>query len=551
MKKFNLILLLICFFALLPLASSQIQQITMCGVLANNNAEYQLQNDIYNVDGNQSCITITGNNTVFDGNGYSIGNGTRQAQLSGNYVSDSNFTSVALNISRATNVTVYGLTARNITTGIYMDRVTNSSIYNNQIVENVTIGVFAYNSSFNFFKNLSISTNTELNDNGVTSLPVGFTLSYSYNNMINDTFLTNWAIASALGGEGYWIEYSDNNTFWNNIGNGTDDAGFALVNSNYNQVINHSEIGDGAECYIFYGTSIYNDINSSICTKDHGGPIKAMRAFSGTYFNNIDGFVITNTAIRRPLDFEATGDKGNGTFKNMILNDPQDFAIYLGESHNLIFKNITIIESTPAADPTLYVQYNATNISFIDMVGLSSVEMINSIIDLSFEDTSHGKVFFNTPIFQNSSNISSDIVILDRNITVNASKSDFNTSINLTFYTSAITSPIIYRDGNLCDSSDCVLSSDSTPTIIKYQVTTGGEYFLGESPASSTCSTLENSAYNLILITLALLILVMVVVSLYNYKNLSPKIIVIVFVAAIIGILLISAIAGVITTNCG
>ncbi len=104
--------------------------------------EYVLNSNINNY-ASGTCIKITSNDVVLDGNGFTI-DGIKAGSTYGVYVYNTSFT--------LSNVTVKNLIATDWDNGIYYRYVNNGKIINDTTLSNINSGIWVRNSDNNLIK---------------------------------------------------------------------------------------------------------------------------------------------------------------------------------------------------------------------------------------------------------------------------------------------------------------------------------------------------------------------------------------------------------------
>ncbi|MCX6706817.1 MAG: hypothetical protein NT001_01605, partial [Candidatus Woesearchaeota archaeon] len=180
------------------------KNISACGILNSANTEYYLTNNITSAG---TCLNVTANNVTIDGNGYWITYGTAGTDYTYGIVVD-NFNFTVVKNARITEGATTGL----YKSGIYFNKSSNGSIFNNMIntsgSQHDGIYLFTmsdFNSVFNNTINIT-GPSSETNGN------IHISSNSNSNNIANNTILNKAVVTN-----GVLIElYSASNTLYNN-----------------------------------------------------------------------------------------------------------------------------------------------------------------------------------------------------------------------------------------------------------------------------------------------------------------------------------------------
>jgi parallel beta-helix repeat protein len=334
------------------------------------NSSYTMSYNFYGAPFNVSplasaeCVVINASNLVFDCNGYSI---TDTGTV--------NSIGILLNGS-ITNVTVKNCHVSSYSySGYYLHNV-NSSIFTDDIVENITShndGFDLDGSSFNNFTRIN-STNS----------PYDF---YMWTGANNNTVINSWLIGGLntddvadVTGSGNVFRnitaYSLNDTssdalFWvfaayNNTFDGikllyTTADGFGFVSSSADNVIENSNINGSAYGVSFRPGTLRNTIINSALSGNLLG---------GVYFNSASGTLSGNTISgnsgKGVYDFNSTATMSGDRF----FNNGQDLNVTL-PSFGQSFNATAVIFDNPSGNWQYYTNLSLTDIPFGGAYGIS------------------------------------------------------------------------------------------------------------------------------------------------------------------------------------
>jgi len=224
--------------------------ITNAPYLINTPGTYYLNNSI-SFDG--TAITITCNDVVINGNGYTISSTAMTPSGRGIYADG------------FSNITIKNVTIDHFESGIYLNNISDSLIENTTLHDNMA-GILIWTVSDCTLTNntayqngygiqIKSSSNNTITNNNVTSCMRGIDLLYSSNNTItnNNAALNNDA--------GIYLDDSSNNDIYNNFFNNTNNVVIDASTNNWNASV---ENGGGNYWFLPNGTGhseTQNDTN--------------------------------------------------------------------------------------------------------------------------------------------------------------------------------------------------------------------------------------------------------------------------------------------------
>jgi parallel beta-helix repeat protein len=347
-----------------------------CTVI-NSPGVYSLTGDITNST-NYSCITISSNNVVLDGQGHTI-DGIRGLENSqyGIYVNkaaknltnvtiknliltdwnsvavyfkdvynsnvlnvnaNSNEYGIYLNTSSYVNITSCNITS-NTLDGIRADSSNNSNLMNNTANSNYR-GLALYTSSTNIIANNNLDTNAggldiySSNNNLIIKNTANFN---GYNGIAlyesSDNNLTN-NTANSNGGKGIYLDASSNNILTNNNA-GSNNEGIYLLNSNDNIFKNNNADSSSEDFGIYLESSSNNILTNNTANSNSNN--------YGIYLESSD----TNNLTDNNISLNGGGilirtSNSNNFIDNFLLNNARQYITLDSGSQNNIFINQTI-----------------------------------------------------------------------------------------------------------------------------------------------------------------------------------------------------------------
>ncbi len=242
------------------------QTISSCTTISSAGS-YVLGADIKN-NADTTCINITSNDVIFDGNGYTItGNGT------GN----------GIYINNARGVIVHNLNTRNFHNGIYLANSWGNNLANNTASSNNWHGIVLENSWNNNLANNTVSSNRES----------GFYLINSWNNSLA------YNIAISNSQNGFYLINSWKNNLGNNLTDNTassnDQSGIYLLDSWISNLANNTVSSNNQSGLYLVNSWNSNLANNTISSNNQSGVYLEDSWNSDVYnnvFNNTNNFQI-------------------------------------------------------------------------------------------------------------------------------------------------------------------------------------------------------------------------------------------------------------------
>jgi len=436
-------------------------------------------------------ITLSGNNTVFDCDGYTIQGEANSAINLG--------TGSTNNTIKNCNINLNGTTSKN---GILGYRANNLTVQNN------TINVSTHHAIY-----LSLrSSNSTIQGNNIfgdSSTPLIYLLNEPFNITIRDNNITE--------GDRYSIRYY-NGSKHNHILNNTiisSQYGIQLFSGTYNSTIENNTVtcsgnycieirSNASENTLFnntlinggYSLSLHTNVtkttiyNNTISTNSSDGTraIRLTNASHNRIFNNtlttfdlgiqvylesINNSFLDNTITATDdLGFEIHTRSSNNTISGNTITVSDDYGIrFLTSSSDNIAKNniITITDAYALSfesDSRNNIAWNNTwstdRLSVRDITSLSNVNSIvynTSNVDINFNSTnlnvSEGGTF----------GLGKNLSIVGNEVFVNITNfPSFNRSAHITIFGTdslSLSSRIPYQNGTACTGSVCTEVSDA------------------------------------------------------------------------------------------
>ncbi|MBI5228850.1 right-handed parallel beta-helix repeat-containing protein, partial [Candidatus Micrarchaeota archaeon] len=286
---------------------------TACGTLNSPNTVYQLSQSLSTTG---TCFTITADNIVLDGNGFTIsGDGG-----SGDYGVSA--------VSRK-NLTIKNLKITGFQRGISFESVDNSFVDSVVVSSNVSSGVhllsssnntishtIVYNTSFAGFYLYStwpgISKNNTYSFNTVYSLycPSGSSYGFivvgdagEYQSPVNNTFYSNTAFNNSGyygNGYGFYVSSAPNNNLFANNTAYKNPVGFYEMKSNNNSFINNTAVNNTLGFYLIDTNFTILSNNTAFNNSEYGFYLysnsRYNRLYNNTAFNNFHhGFCLESS----------------------------------------------------------------------------------------------------------------------------------------------------------------------------------------------------------------------------------------------------------------
>jgi parallel beta-helix repeat protein len=514
-------------------------------------------NVYYTIPGSYSDTTVM-NGTISDF-GRGISNSGDDGSFSDLYTS-SNTYAIYLDSSSGSNIT--NISAEDDIYGIYLDSSSGSNIKNISADVPIGVGVALDSSSGNTITDAAIDTD---------GWGIGIDISASSNNILTGiTANSNWfgislgassdnnvltdITASSNNAHGFYIASSSNSILTNINASSNGDEGFFFTSSPNNILTNINASSNGYQGGIYFLSSPNNTLtnitaNSNahglffqtspdntltnivanentgvlessglyIISSSHNNVITNVTANSNdmgiTLFSSSNN-IVTNTSMRdcandgvnyySCLNIWASH---NNTVSGGVVNSSALYLLYVWESENSTFTDLTLINATANA---VLVEVNSINNTFEDLT-IQNTTMTafnitssndNSIINNTFsetpwdyyvydstvleyglngssleiENTDGSLKFLNTSLYAWGSNLSSVISITQNNIFVNSSFSPgFNTTANVT-----LNSIPFYPTKIVADWDDDGVFEDCPSTVctnLSYNDTTGAFAF--------------------------------------------------------------------------
>jgi len=346
-------------------ASAQVTNVSACGAISSPGT--YLLNKSLSVS-SSTCINITSDNVIFDGQGYSIhGSSLSTANSYGVYVYNSgqalgNVTVKNLVVTdwyygiyyrSAENGTIENNTAYSNTYGIYLsvssngntittntlDRNEGSGIYLNGASSNTITNNTAYsntNTYYDFYLGgISLhnsSSNTITNNNASNNNVDGIFLNQSSNNYLANNNATSNTYSGILVGSG-----SDGNTITNNNATSNNRNGISLHNSSSNTITNNNATSNNRNGislnYFSNGNTIAN--NKALSNANYGILLQ----------DSSNNYVANNTAHSKSSSYAGIylySSGGGTTINNTITNNNASntgTGIYLNDADNSTITN--------------------------------------------------------------------------------------------------------------------------------------------------------------------------------------------------------------------
>lgn len=329
MKLYYIFILMLLF--LIP-ESYALTNVSACGTLSTANEYYQLNQSI---NSSGTCITINANNITLDGVGYTI---NYSQSATGYGINNSGgFDNILIkNISF-----IQGSSSANYI--IYSNGMSNSIISDNTLTNQYDIGIyFDYGfSSFNnsVVRNLINSSITSSYKGGIRFVSVSVDITHTYNNISNNTIITN-----------------------QNINHGISCSAYCHYNIISNNIINSS--GTNAR-NIYLDVSTHNSVKlNSISSTGQGANTIQIGSLSD------DNLIVNNTLYITGLSASglvlADADLNNITSNNITVAGTSESGIYVeaGASNNNFLNNAIFL--TGAASEAVGLYTNSAFNTFIN-----------------------------------------------------------------------------------------------------------------------------------------------------------------------------------------
>lgn len=325
-----------------------------CGTITKNTKLTQ------NITTNGTCFTIAASNIVLNGGEHTItGNGTGFGVINNGY----------------TNVTIKNFAGiSNFETGIQLESVSSSSIYNN---------VLQNNKAYGFFTNFSDHNNITLNTaqhNGQYGFY--FINRSSYNHLEANTAFNN----SNYGG--FLLIYDSNhNRLISNkaYDNSANDAGIFLQLNFNNTLINNAVYNSGWGILLSYSSN-----NTLINNTVYGiNPHEAVKVVYESHYNNLSSNTIHDSSYGLVLDGGYGGVMHTSADHNTVYDNTfYDFFISTNVNHSLL--NSNVISASKANEYGIYlkgsshdnslINNNITSLQSWEILDHTGADVLNSIL---------------------------------------------------------------------------------------------------------------------------------------------------------------------------
>jgi len=366
-------MMLMAMFIVLFASVSNAETLKIDGCTAiNSPGHYLIVNDLVNLTA-ETCISITSNNVILDGDGHSI-QGTPQKFRTGVLIHSP---------YGIVNVTVRNITVENWYYGVYIKKAEDVEISFSKIANTSRHGIHVSNST-----SIQIDSN-RLTNNGVG---ISFEGGSEYIVVSNSTIEKNldgiYIIDSSNGlferniirnnWGGIWISGSfqiviSNNTIYLNK------DGIWISRSDHN-LISNNEIWNNENGIWIFDYSLYNTFKDNVIYENNLG----LKMFNYTTFNTIYNNIFNNT-INVELDnttqntWNASKSSGRNIIYGMVIG-----GNYWAESNNTGYSQICIdVDVDGICDLPYHI--NNKNIDYLPLTNIQVAEIVLDSINDSLE----------------------------------------------------------------------------------------------------------------------------------------------------------------------
>ncbi len=306
-------------------------KINNCTVISSP-GEYVLTTDIIN-SANITCISITSNDVVFDGNGHTIDGVIGTSTTYGVHVYNPN---VSLS-----NVIVKNLTVTDWYFGILLEFSSNSKLIGNTANSNYWDGIL-----------VGYSGNNMLMDNTASNNQAGIYLAHSNSNMLSGNNVSSNKLegivmdnssSNTLSGNmansrsyhGIDMRYSDYNTLSGNTANSNSRDGFRISSSSNNNLTNNN-----ASKNKDFGIYLFNSSDNKLIGNTAESNNNETNSNLGKGINLEDSnnnLLNGNNAWNNFHGLSLISSSGNALSGNNVSNS--DVGIYILSNHNMLSGN--------------------------------------------------------------------------------------------------------------------------------------------------------------------------------------------------------------------
>ena len=429
-------------------------RISDCSVLNETGRTYILQNNLATTG---TCLTIGADNITLDGAHYNIDG-------------DDGSSDYGLNATDVRRLTLKNLNFTDFDSGIYLEKVNDSTINDNKINSILLghgIGVYSSN-------NNTIENNTILESH--LSAGDGIYLTISSFNNISRNNLSNY-----LSNGIYLGSTSKNNTIELNVVRNTSNDGILFQSSgnNYNIIRDNNLTNTGdLEINGAYNKVLRNTIKHS---KD-----------SGIFLNAAHNSILENNTIINASKGIHIGLSENVSVRGGIINASRSYAMYFLLSGNSGNNNATIINvsvvNTSYSGYDFYDDNSITptindSLTLIDMSNIGNYSFRFGT-NLTFKKTGLGEIKFLESIIASGTNLTNDIRISSNLAHVEIGDNPgLNKSANISLYgtpAGSISNPDMLRDVSNCSSTVCHNFTTLTAETVVFNVTGWSNYSIGD-----------------------------------------------------------------------
>ena len=364
-----LVIAFIVFFS--SISHAETLKIDRCSVI-DTPGYYLVVSDLTNLTA-ETCIMITSNDVILDGNGHTI-KGVSQKFRTGVLIHS---------LFQIENVTITNITVKNWYYGIYIRNAKDVEISFSKITNNSRYGTYISNSTLilienNRFANNGVGFSFEKNSKSFTA----------YNNTIEDNLDGIYIIDSSHGlidrntirnnWGGIWIFSSfqvvaSNNTIYKNK------DGIWISRSDYN-VISNNRIYENENGVWIFDYSLYNTLKGNVVYKNGLG----LRMFNYTAFNTIYNNIFNNT-VNVELDntTQNTWNVSTSNVKNIIQGSTLG-GNYWAKPNNTGFSQ-TCKDSDRDGICDLPYYINSKNVDYRPLTDMQEIETVLDSINDTLE----------------------------------------------------------------------------------------------------------------------------------------------------------------------